>query len=66
MHFGHGRQACPGKFFASYEIKSILPHVLSTFDIALVDEKEGRPKNICSGAMVAPDETAKILFRRRM
>ncbi|KAH6674963.1 cytochrome P450 monooxygenase [Halenospora varia] len=65
VHFGYGRQACPGRFFASYEIKSIMASILSNFDLRVVDEKVGRPKNICSGAMVAPDEKAQIMFIRR-
>lgn len=64
MNFGYGREACPGRFFASFEIKSIMLQLLATFDLKLVDEKTGRPKNRTSGAAIAPDETVQILFRR--
>jgi ent-kaurene oxidase len=65
MHFGHGKQSCPGRFFASHEIKAILAHVLTEYDIKLVDETKGRPKNREFGAQIAPDETAKVAFRKR-
>ncbi|KAL4767273.1 cytochrome P450 [Aspergillus nidulans var. acristatus] len=65
MNFGYGREACPGRFFASFEIKSIMLQLLATFDLKLVDETAGRPKNRTSGAAIAPDETAQILFRKR-
>ncbi|KAL8957149.1 MAG: hypothetical protein Q9183_006136, partial [Haloplaca sp. 2 TL-2023] len=32
MSFGFGRHACPGRFFASNEIKAILAHVLIHYD----------------------------------
>ena len=28
LHFGHGKYACPGRFFASNEIKILLCHLL--------------------------------------
>lgn len=33
LHFGFGRHACPGRFFASNEVKSILVKILVNFDI---------------------------------
>lgn len=65
MNFGYGREACPGRFFASFEIKSIMLHLFTKFDLKLVDESVGRPKNRCSGAAISPDEKAQVLFKRR-
>jgi cytochrome P450 len=64
LHFGHGRQGCPGRFFASYELKAILSHIIETFDVKLFDEKAGRPANKIFGAAITPDESAQLLFRR--
>ncbi|EPE26982.1 Cytochrome P450 [Glarea lozoyensis ATCC 20868] len=65
MHFGYGRQACPGRFFASAAIKSILVHLLEEFDLRLIDPSAGRPKNMIKGGMNLPSETVELMFRRR-
>lgn len=65
MHFGFGRQACPGRFFASAVIKCITMHFLEEFDVRLVDEAGGRPKNTLKGAMNIPSETAEVMLIRR-
>lgn len=39
--FGHGSQACPGRFFASYMQKILLCHVLMKYDISVTIPKEG-------------------------
>jgi len=65
LHFGFGRQACPGRFFGSASIKLIILNLLDEFDIKLVDEEAGRPKNSIKGAMILPSETQEVLFRRR-
>jgi ent-kaurene oxidase len=64
MHFGIGRHACPGRWFASHEIKLILVTLLSKFDIKL-KEGESRPKNFTFQTMNSPNPTAEILFRNR-
>jgi cytochrome P450 len=37
MGFGHGQHACPGRFFASNEIKVALCHLLLKYDFELLD-----------------------------
>ena len=37
LSFGHGLHACPGRFFASNEIKIILCHILLKYDWRLVE-----------------------------
>ena len=64
MQFGHGRHACPGRFFAANELKLILVHLIMNYDIKL-PEGESRPKNIETGSGCRPDETKKILLKRR-
>lgn len=36
MTFGHGPHACPGRFFAMYEVKVVLVELLRNYDIRLV------------------------------
>ncbi|KIL65473.1 hypothetical protein M378DRAFT_162099 [Amanita muscaria Koide BX008] len=35
--FGHGRRACPGRFFVANERKVMLSHVLLNYDIKMAD-----------------------------
>ncbi|KAF2144926.1 uncharacterized protein K452DRAFT_265384 [Aplosporella prunicola CBS 121167] len=65
MHWGAGRHACPGRFFASTEIKTIVAKMLLAFDMKLADEAAGRPKNFHFGVQVTPDSTAEALFKKR-
>ncbi|KAI9711714.1 MAG: hypothetical protein M1820_001858 [Bogoriella megaspora] len=65
MHFGFGRQACPGRFFGGTSIKCVILQLIQEFDLKLVDEKLGRPKNTIKGAMSFPSETAEVLIRHR-
>ena len=39
MHFGHGRHACPGRFFATQELKVILAYILLNYDIEPLKER---------------------------
>ncbi|OHE91568.1 cytochrome P450 [Colletotrichum orchidophilum] len=65
LHFGFGRQACPGRFFGSAIIKLILLYLVDHFDLELVDKEAGRPQNDIKGAMITPREEQEICFRRR-
>ncbi|KAF7347451.1 Ent-kaurene oxidase [Mycena venus] len=42
--FGLGRHACPGRFFASMELKIMLAHMLLNYDISLPDGAKEAPK----------------------
>jgi ent-kaurene oxidase len=64
MHFGHGRYACPGRFFASNEIKLILAHLVMNYDFNFLDGK-GRPETLTLDENMFPDPKAKILIKRR-
>ena len=35
LHFGHGKHACPGRFFAANEVKTLLVLLLMRFDMSL-------------------------------
>ena len=64
LTFGHGRHACPGRFFAMNELKAMMAYVVMNYDIRT--EEEGvRPPNYISGMAVIPNPMAKVLFRKR-
>ncbi|KAK7743893.1 hypothetical protein SLS53_003915 [Cytospora paraplurivora] len=63
LGFGHGEHACPGRFFASNEVKIALVHLLLKYDWQL---PEGRPSDVVkSGTDCGVDANARIMFRRR-
>ncbi|KAI5119873.1 hypothetical protein M0805_008544 [Coniferiporia weirii] len=65
LPFGHGRHACPGRFFATNELKSMMAYLVLTYDVKLENAAGGRPKDIEFGSSVVPNPTAKVLFRKR-
>ncbi|KAL6853226.1 putative cytochrome P450, partial [Trichoderma novae-zelandiae] len=64
MQFGFGNDACPGRFFASNQIKIILSYILSRYDIKFEDPVQGRPKNFMFEVNVLADPTVKVLFKK--
>lgn len=62
--FGHGTHACPGRFFASNEIKVIFASLLMRYDVKL-KEGMGRPANMRGKTRLGPDTKAEVLFRKR-
>ncbi|CAI7637535.1 unnamed protein product [Penicillium glandicola] len=61
--FGYGIHACPGRFFAANETKTMLLHLLLKYDWKL--ESGGRPPNIENGVESITDPRVQILFRSR-
>ncbi|KAJ6031352.1 cytochrome P450 [Penicillium herquei] len=64
LHFGHGAHACPGRFFASLEIKVILVRLLMDFEFKLKHGNQ-RPKNLHAHEYSYPHPETEILMRRR-
>ena len=71
IHFGHGLHACPGRFFASNEIKVVLIELLQNWDMRFKGDVQRlggvdkRPENKYFGMSILPNESAQIEFRRR-
>jgi cytochrome P450 len=71
LAFGHGNHACPGRFFASNEIKIVLIELLRNWEFRLkgdVDMRGGeekRPKSYERELDIMPNMEAEIEFRRR-
>ncbi|KAI7776840.1 hypothetical protein LA080_004371 [Diaporthe eres] len=43
LAFGHGRHACPGRFFSAHELKLLFAHIVLNYDFKFLDE---RPRSI--------------------
>ncbi|KAJ7477068.1 cytochrome P450 [Mycena galericulata] len=65
LPWGHGRHACPGRFFAGTMLKTMLAHTLLNYDVKLEDESAGRPPNQWFAAICIPNGSAKVMFRKR-
>lgn len=66
MHFGFGRQACPGRFFAANTIKAIMSRIIMEYDLKFEDSQVGcRPRNIVVGEHIFPNTKSAVLFRKR-
>lgn len=61
--FGGGRHICPGRFFASNELKICLAHVLLKYDFRLKDGYFPKPLQLGVYAMVDP--AVQLEVRRR-
>ncbi|KAF9225192.1 cytochrome P450 [Gyrodon lividus] len=64
LAFGHGRHACPGRFFAANELKTMLAHAVVSYDIKLEDNAT-RPQSLYIANAIAAHPTAKVMFRKR-
>ena len=63
--FGHGKWACPGRWYASLESKIVLAQILQRYDLRLRPGAEDRPRNLLLGDANIIDWTAQIEIRKR-
>ncbi len=64
LNFGHGKYACPGRFFASLEIKVILVRLIMNYDFKLTAH-QGRPANLKAHEFLFPNPDGELLIRGR-
>ncbi|PFH59822.1 hypothetical protein XA68_11840 [Ophiocordyceps unilateralis] len=62
LAFGHGRHACPGRFFVAHELKLIIAHLVRNYDFQPISQ---RPSSRWIGAIVVPPLGACIQVRRK-
>lgn len=62
LPFGHGRHACPGRFFVQHELKMMLAYITMNYEVPYLAE---RPVNQRLGTSVIPHSTATLKVRRR-
>ncbi|KAE8138186.1 cytochrome P450 [Aspergillus pseudotamarii] len=65
MHFGLGRYACPGRFFATFVLKAILSRFLVEYDFQFGPDQIGRPKNVLLGDKIVPNTSTDVYVRKR-
>ncbi|KAH7367826.1 cytochrome P450 [Plectosphaerella cucumerina] len=63
LAFGHGRHACPGRFFVAHELKLVLAHLVLNYDLKPLDVPRPQPQWI--GATIIPPVEATIQLKRR-
>lgn len=63
LGFGHGKHACPGRFFAASELKVALAHILMKYDFKVPEGVE--VKHRITGASYYADPFATLSLRRR-
>ena len=64
MNFGAGRYACPGRFFASMELKLLLAHLLLKLDFQFLPGASRPPLRVLD-EFVAPIPWTKVIVRKR-
>ncbi|KAI1818687.1 cytochrome p450 monooxygenase [Poronia punctata] len=64
LSFGHGRSACPGRFFAAAELKVLLSKIIMKYDMKLLDDDPGQLHGFFE-VVGGPDPTRRMLFKRR-
>ncbi|KAH8908550.1 cytochrome P450 [Coniochaeta sp. PMI_546] len=62
LAFGHGRNACPGRFFATNEIKLMFAYLVLNYDFKMESE---RPRSTFVGLVRVAPLTKTIRIRRR-
>ena len=64
LNFGHGIYSCPGRFFASLEIKVILVRLIMDYEFRFL-EGQGRPKNLHAHEFIFPNPDGELQIRAR-
>ncbi|EPT03391.1 hypothetical protein FOMPIDRAFT_1028682 [Fomitopsis schrenkii] len=62
--FGHGKHACPGRFFAANELKLMMANLVLKYDVKFADEGR-RPENQWTATSIQPSMAAQVLFKKR-
>lgn len=63
LGFGHGMHSCPGRFFATNEIKVALCFLLMNYDWKFTGN--GRPRDLVFGTEVVANPGGRVLVKRR-
>ncbi|KAJ3495013.1 hypothetical protein NLJ89_g10697 [Agrocybe chaxingu] len=63
--FGYGRHVCPGCFLGSYQLKTVIAHILMTYDLPS-DEALDSSVTVSKGAENVPNIKAAILLKKRV
>ncbi|PIL30272.1 hypothetical protein GSI_07450 [Ganoderma sinense ZZ0214-1] len=62
--FGYGQYSCPGRYFASNELKAILACIILNCDMKLGGDGS-RPSDVYTATSIMPAPHGRILFKKR-
>ncbi|KAG0639257.1 cytochrome P450, partial [Tuber brumale] len=66
LPFGTGKNSCPGRFFASNQLKIAAAYILYNYKLRLNGGASGKkPSNVCMGITCIPNPTAGIELMKR-
>ncbi|KAJ0419472.1 cytochrome P450 [Aspergillus carlsbadensis] len=65
LSFGHGRQACPGRFYSLRLLKTILGEMMLRYDIRYAGGDRPRPPPTDLDPITTPNTTVELEFRAR-
>ncbi|KAH8672567.1 putative cytochrome P450 [Tricladium varicosporioides] len=66
LQFGHGRQACPGRFPLDFMLKMMIAYILTNYDVEFPEAYNGRrPETIWKAEAQFVPSGAKVLVKRR-
>ncbi|KAF9496752.1 cytochrome P450 [Pleurotus eryngii] len=60
-----GRHVCPGRFFASVQLKVIITNFLLNYDTKIPADQTTRPKNVVFAGAIFPPLNAHLLVKPR-
>jgi cytochrome P450 len=63
--FGHGRQACPGRFFAVRLLKTVIAEIIMRYDLRFSAGIQTRPESLDWEPICPPDTSLILEFRSR-
>ena len=63
-NFGAGSHACPGRFFASNEIKLMVAELLMNYDMRFA-KGQRRPENMVLDFSIIPNFEAEVFMRKK-
>jgi cytochrome P450 len=65
MYFGFGKHDCPGRFFASNEIKTIVAYLIRKYDLKAAPDSEKRPESLKFASRVGVNPNISIMMKER-
>lgn len=63
--FGRGRNSCPGRHLVDFQLKMLISHLFTRYDIKFVDGQERRPGNKWLLEFIYPQKGVQIMVKRR-
>lgn len=65
IFWGHGRNTCPGRFYAAEVMKIFLGEIILKYDISLPQGQTKRPENSYLDDSIVPSYKQDLLFKPR-